>query len=272
MATSITALPALQTKNELVEADRLEPVLEDDPSSFDLVQPNDVEASGFSLEKRTEEIMSSEHLQEIFSDPALLSQFTGFLSTNRPKSIPVLVYYLDALKALRAIQYANAIAEALENIDGHDFSKHPARPTVNGWVQEKADLAFEALVRDDLPAFVTHTFIQVVSVSMQRRICGTLPPHLREASEGLAEVFCLTDPSRPDNPIVFASEGMSNSCPYFTPLMMTTEFHRTTQYGVNYAIGRNCRFLQGPRTNKYSVTRLRTAIEAGKEISEVFLN
>lgn len=40
---------------------------------------------------------------------------------------------------------------------------------------------------------------------------GTLAPHLREASEGLAEVFCLTDPSRPDNPIVFASEGGSRS-------------------------------------------------------------
>lgn len=26
-------------------------------------------------------------------------------------------------------------------------------------------------------------------------------------SEGLAETFCLTDPSRRDNPIIFASEG-----------------------------------------------------------------
>jgi hypothetical protein len=211
MATSISTLPALQTKNTLNEADRLEPVLEDDPRSFDLLQPNEFEATGFSLEQRTDDIMSSEHLQEIFSDPALLSQFTGYLSSNRPKSIPVLIYYLDALKALRAIKYANAVAEALEHIEGHDFSKHPARPTVNAWIQDKADKAFEVLVRDDLPAFVTHTFIQVVSVSIQRRICGTLPPHLREASEGLAEVFCLTDPSRPDNPIVFASEGMTVS-------------------------------------------------------------
>lgn len=27
-------------------------------------------------------------------------------------------------------------------------------------------------------------------------------------SEGLAETFCLTDPSRLENPIIFASEGM----------------------------------------------------------------
>lgn len=85
---------------------------------------------------------------------------------------------------------------------------------------------------------------------------GTLPPHLREQSEGLAEVFCLTDPSRSDNPIVFASE----------------EFHRTTQYGVNYVIGRNCRFLQGPRTNSDSTRRLREAVRAGKDVCETFVN
>lgn len=30
---------------------------------------------------------------------------------------------------------------------------------------------------------------------------------LYSLSEGLAETFCLTDPSKTDNPIVFASEG-----------------------------------------------------------------
>jgi hypothetical protein len=64
------------------------------------------------------------------------------------------------------------------------------------------------MVQNDLPAYITHVYIQTVSLSITRRIIGTLPPHLREASEGLAEVFCLTDPSRPDNPIVFASEGI----------------------------------------------------------------
>jgi hypothetical protein len=50
------------------------------------------------------------------------------------------------------------------------------------------------------------------------------------------------------------------------------EFHRTTQYGVNFAIGRNCRFLQGPGTNRSSVSRLHNAVIQGKEVSEVFLN
>ena len=50
------------------------------------------------------------------------------------------------------------------------------------------------------------------------------------------------------------------------------EFHRTTQYGINYVIGRNCRFLQGPGTNPFSVKRIRDRILAGKEHFETFLN
>lgn len=41
---------------------------------------------------------------------------------------------------------------------------------------------------------------------------------------------------------------------------------------MNYAIGRNCRFLQGPRTNPNSVRRLAEAVRAGKETTEVFVN
>jgi hypothetical protein len=119
-----------------------------------------------------------------------------------------LIYYLDALKSIRAINYANAVAEALEPLDGLDFTQHPPRPTVNAVLEEKARQAFDVLVREDLPAFITHVFIQVVSVNIQKRITGKLAPPLRETSEGLAEVFCISDPSRADNPIIFASDGM----------------------------------------------------------------
>lgn len=207
-ATSIQTLPPLQTKGPPDETDQLEPVLEDDPKNFDLVTAPPEETTGlYQLEKRAEQLLSSEHLRLIFSDPQLLLNFTGFLSAFRSQSISTLIYYLDALKALRAIEYANAIAEALEPIPGLDFTSQSPRITQNPALQEKADRAFDMLVREDLPAYIAHVWIQVVSVSIQRRITGTLAPHLREASEGLAEVFCLSDPSRPDNPIVFASEG-----------------------------------------------------------------
>ena len=249
-------LPALQLRRNPEEADEYRPVTEDDPTSFDLVGPQQNKGDGFSLDKRSQLLFSREHLQIIFSDPALLFRFTTFLSTHRPQSVPLLVYYLDALKAIRAIHYANAVCEGLDPLEGHDFSSQRAKPLLSASLEQKANDAFDALARDELPAYITHLYIQIVSLSISKRVTGSLAPHLQAASEGLAEVFCLTDPSRDDNPIVFASE----------------EFNRTTQYGMSYSLGRNCRFLQGPMTNQMSVRRLREAISAGRQHQEVFLN
>ncbi|KAM0136446.1 hypothetical protein ACHAO1_004584 [Botrytis cinerea] len=212
--TNATSLPALQKTGVLEDGEVLEPLNEEDidPGSFDLVAATETGGKRYSLETRSEQLFSTEHLRIIFSDPSLLLRFTSFLGAHRPSSIPILIYYLDAVKALKAISYSNAIAEALEPIPGFDFTATAASKTMSSVLEEKAAKAFDVLVREDLPAYITWAYIQTVSISIQRRITGTLPAHLREASEGLAEVFCLTDPSRPDNPIVFASE----------------EFHRTT--------------------------------------------
>ena len=186
----------------------MEPLSGDLAGSFDLVAPPEGNPhQTFSLETRSEQLFSRAHLEIVFSNSSSLLRFTAFLSTHRPHSVPILIYYLDALKALKAIKYANAIAEALSPISSHDFTNNLARATTNPELEDKASSAFDVLTQEDLPAFITQLYVQIVSLSIARRITGTLAPHLREASEGLAEVFCLTDPSRPDNPIVFASEG-----------------------------------------------------------------
>ena len=41
---------------------------------------------------------------------------------------------------------------------------------------------------------------------------------------------------------------------------------------MKHVIGRNCRFLQGPKTNPFSVKRIRDKLLAGKEHFETFLN
>ena len=203
----LTRLQTRGVSGDLAELAPLE-LQWDDPQSFDLVQPvTERKKNSFSLEARSNLLFSREHLSVIFSDPKLLVPFTGFLSNYRPQSVPVLVYYLDALKALKAIAYANAVKEALKPIDGHEFTSQPAEFTVNPTLEAKTSKAFETLANEDLPAYITHIYLKSVSISVTRRITGTLPPHLREASEGLAEVFCLTDPARHDNPIIFASEG-----------------------------------------------------------------
>lgn len=267
-------LPRLQANGQLDDVDRYEPVLEDDPASFNLLSPPPPEqGEGFSLEGQTQALFSKGHLQVIFADPGFLLKFTSFLGDLRPQSVPILVHYLDSLKSLRAIHYANAICEGLDPVEGLEFTQRPVKPTINTALEERAYKAFEVLVAEELPAFIAHQYIQIVSVSITARITGSLSPQLREASDGLAEVFCLTDPSRHDNPIVFASEGVL-PCIASKGLisLLSVEFNRTTQYGMSYILGRNCRFLQGPMTNPHSVRRLRDAIRAGKQHQEVFLN
>ena len=66
----------------------------------------------------------------------------------------------------------------------------------------------------------------------------------------------LTDPTRADNPIVYANDG----------------FVQQTGYTRDEVIGRNCRFLQGEGTNDGTVAELRRAIEAEKQISTTIWN
>ena len=75
------------------------------------------------------------------------------------------------------------------------------------------------------------------------------------AGEG-SPCFCITDPSKEDNPICFSSEG----------------FTRLTGYKREDIEGRNCRFLQGPETDAKAVQRIRDAVTEKKEISVCLLN
>jgi PAS domain S-box-containing protein len=66
----------------------------------------------------------------------------------------------------------------------------------------------------------------------------------------------ITDPRRPDNPVVFANDA----------------FLRLTGYERNEVVGRNCRFLQGPKTAKASIQRIRDAISNDSDVSIDILN
>ncbi len=66
----------------------------------------------------------------------------------------------------------------------------------------------------------------------------------------------ICDRGQPDAPIVFANEA----------------FSRITGYAREEILGRNCRFLQGPGTDRAAVARLRAAIEAGRPVAVELLN
>jgi len=75
---------------------------------------------------------------------------------------------------------------------------------------------------------------------------------LDEAPVGIT----ITDPDRPDNPMVYVND----------------RFVEMTGYDREESIGVNCRFLQGPDTDEEPVSRMREAIDAKESTSVELLN
>ncbi|QDT01998.1 Blue-light photoreceptor [Rubripirellula lacrimiformis] len=71
-----------------------------------------------------------------------------------------------------------------------------------------------------------------------------------------AEGITISDPSQPDNPIIYANEG----------------FERLTGYSRVDVLGKNCRFLQGEDTDPSTVDRLRDAIGNHRPVVVELLN
>ncbi|KAL6851462.1 hypothetical protein ACP4OV_020395 [Aristida adscensionis] len=97
--------------------------------------------------------------------------------------------------------------------------------------------------------------------SVHGRVSGesSLPrvsQELKDALSNLEQTFVVSDATRPDCPIIYASAG----------------FFSTTGYSPKEVIGRNCRFLQGPETDMNEVAKIRDAVKAGKSFCGRLLN
>ena len=203
-------LPLLQQINPNEGAPEFNPVSEE-TGSYDLIAPYDGgDLPLYKLERIADIMFSSEHMLTILNNPRYLAQFRDFIVEERPRSISTLTYYLHASKALKAIQYANALVRLSIDVpppavwtDGE-----AAGVTVNRVLEQRVVDGLLALTAEELPAFITARCINITSKIVEERVRGTLPMKFRGTSNALAEVFCLTDPSRPDNPIIFASEGI----------------------------------------------------------------
>nr|ATN45433.1 phototropin [Spirogyra varians] len=84
-----------------------------------------------------------------------------------------------------------------------------------------------------------------------------------QATDGLKDVlttfqqtFVMSDATKPDMPIMFASEG----------------FYQMTGYTCQEVIGKNCRFLQGPDTDRAEIARLKQCVLNGQSYCGRLLN
>ena len=231
-----------------------------DGEDFDL-RPPKPKPKPPNIETISELLFSSGHLNSILHQPQSVAKFTAFLNKYQPEYQPLILRYLETQKAITAIAYANAVAEGA-NDDAEQQSqaiegKLPGvAATLDKAFEEASNASFEALVGTALPMYVTYQLVKLVTECLVNEISGRQTALMRNLVGGLSEVFCITDPNQDDNPIIYASE----------------EFYRLTGYGSEDVIGRNCRFLQGSKTNRESPRRIKESTRRGEGICEALLN
>ncbi len=168
------------------------------PGSYDLKPPPPSVALA-NTELLAQRLYSIDHLKIILRDNAQFARFNSFLTKYRPDSAQALKRYMDTQKAISAVDYANAIADQL--------APGSMAAMLEETFETHSRAAVDDLVNDALPGYVTHRLVQIVTETLVKEITGQNTPIMRELVANLAEVYCLTDPSMPDNPIVYASEG-----------------------------------------------------------------
>ena len=77
-----------------------------------------------------------------------------------------------------------------------------------------------------------------------------------QALQSISESVTLTDPSQPDNPIVWVNDAFIN----------------LTGYREQEILGRNCRFLQGKDTSEHTVQEIRAAVDQEQSITTEIQN
>jgi PAS domain S-box-containing protein len=240
-----------------------------DEQDFDL-RPTPSKPRPTSMDTLCEMLFSSGHLNILLHDPQLMTRFSTFLQRYKPELSAIVLQYLEYQKAIKAIEYANAVAQsiapiaAIQDVDGsrtptqEDSGQlHSSAAELSKPFAETSQRAYDLLVHEALPAYITYTLVKLSTECLIAEITSSAPTSLTaNLIGGLSEVFCLSDPNLPGNPLIYCSE----------------EFYRLTGYTSGDVLGRNCRFLQGHKTDKNTIRRIRDAVTKGDGCNEVVLN
>ena len=97
----------------------------------------------------------------------------------------------------------------------------------------------------------------VTFADISRRVRAEEAMRLRDrALKAIAQGIIISDPSQPDNPVIYANEA----------------FERLTGYARSDIQGKNCRLLQGPETDPATIEEMRAAIRARRDCTVEVLN
>lgn len=136
-------------------------------------------------------------------------------------------------------------------------TKHCARsvlPPLERLYRDAKDSVEERLAKDLYPDFVKFQLTQCMRSSMS--VSRSLSGGFKSAYPGLGDAFCLTDPHKPGNPIIYASDGLL----------------RLSGYKRREMMGKNPRMLQCISTDTEVTQRIRESLALGRESVELVIN
>ncbi|OCF35409.1 hypothetical protein I316_02959 [Kwoniella heveanensis BCC8398] len=181
-----------------------------------------------------------------------------------PGSKRLLMYYKDLRASSALFAEVQALGNGLQEVYfGKEASQEeqiaslshrpstyiPSLSSASLGLHTAQEEATDRLYATEFKRFITGNLTEQAKARLQ-----FIPDHKKRGD--LGEVFCIADPRLPDQPLVFISDA----------------FCRLSEYPRDLLIGRNCRFLQGPETDRAAVGALRVAIEAGQEHCCLLLN
>ncbi|KAK3294519.1 uncharacterized protein B0H64DRAFT_375297 [Chaetomium fimeti] len=154
--------------------------------------------------------------------------------------------------ATSPLELSSEVASALKS--NIKYCAGAALPALDKVYQEAKATAEDRLSRSLYPEFVKYQLSRCLTTSLTPN--RSLTGEVNTPYPGLAEAFCLTDPHKPDNPVIFASDGLLSM----------------SGYSRRQLVGQNCRLLQGIGTDGEAAFRLSQAVGAGREATELLIN
>jgi PAS domain S-box-containing protein len=140
----------------------------------------------------------------------------------------------------------------LEQVESLRDENKSLRRAIRSHLPDKAHEVLEECITEESLLLSTNSAVHVMPKQQLMEPDFRLMMALQAAQQN----FAVSDPSLPDNPIVYASQG----------------FLQLTGYSMSQVVGRNCRFLQGPATDPKAVDRIRKCVADGIDASVCLLN
>jgi PAS domain S-box-containing protein len=178
-----------------------------------------------------------------------------FLLESLQEQIHGLEEQLDGLKSALKSEVPDKAEQIIAKVCG-DKEKYVPLPMPSGFgpVKTLMEPDFRLMTALSGSQQVRQARFEIIVSVLETKLCFLLIFQL--ISSCCYQNFAISDPTLPDNPIVYVSQG----------------FLDLTGYTLDQVLGRNCRFLQGPGTDQSAVEVIRKGVTEGVDTSVCLLN